>query len=85
MVLGSVLSAALHASRDVVPASVRVGEVALRRVTQHVTLIMFWAAILLPVWYLSLLVGGVGSGEEFRQFFELLGLHVLALLGGRYH
>lgn len=85
MVLSSILSAALHASRNVAPVPVRAGEAALRRAKHHVTTIMFWAAIILPVCYLALLVGGVGSREEFRLFFQLLGLHMLALLGGRFY
>lgn len=85
MVLSSSLSAVVHDPRDVLPAPVRAVEYVLPWVKQQVAMLLFWAAILLPVGYLALLVDGIGTIGELRLFFELFGLHVLALLGGRYH
>lgn len=45
----------------------------------------FWTAIALPALYLPLLFHGIGSVDQLALFLGLLGLHVLALTGGRRH
>lgn len=85
MVLSSSLSAVVHDPRDALPAPLRAVEYVLPWVKQQVAMLLFWAAIALPVCYLAMLVNGIGTTRELRLFFELFGLHVLALVGGRYH
>lgn len=48
-------------------------------------MLLFWAAVVLPVLYLAMLVDGIGTTGELRSFLQLLVLHVVALLGGRHH
>ena len=43
----------------------------------------FWVAIALPAVYLPLLFAGIERAEGLLLFLALLGLHVLALVGGR--
>lgn len=50
-----------------------------------VSTVSFWTAIGLPALYLPLLVQGLESVAGLGLFLGLLGLHVLALLGGRRH
>ena len=50
-----------------------------------VTRLSFWGAIVLPVWYLSLLIVGIDDLEGLAIFLGLLGLHVVTLVAGRSH
>jgi hypothetical protein len=43
----------------------------------------FWLAIVLPALYLPLLVAGIQSTDGLVTFLGLLGLHLVALVGGR--
>lgn len=43
----------------------------------------FWIAIALPALYLPLLIAGIESTDGLLAFLGLLGLHVVALVGGR--
>ena len=56
-----------------------------RRVSVPLSALSFWVAIALPAIYLPLLVAGIDGGEDLLLFLALLGLHVLALVGGRDH
>lgn len=85
MVLSSIPSSIVHDPREVLPVPVRAVEYVLPWVKNKVAMLLFWAAIVLPVSYLSLLVDGIGTTGELRTFLELFGLHVLALLGGSFH
>lgn len=57
----------------------------LPRAKKLVAMCLFWTAIGLPAVYLAMLVDGIGTAGELRTFLALFGLHVVALLGGRYH
>lgn len=48
-----------------------------------VAALAFWIAIALPALYLPLLVAGIESTDGLVTFLGLLGLHVIALVGGR--
>lgn len=85
MVLSSIPSSVVHDPRDVLPVPVQTIEYVLPWVKSQVARLFFWAAIVLPVCYLALLVDGIGTTLELRSFLELFGLHVVALVGGRYH
>lgn len=43
----------------------------------------FWSAIVLPALYLPLLIDGIETVDRLGIFVGLVGLHVLALIGGR--
>lgn len=43
----------------------------------------FWSAIALPVLYLPLFVSGIETPAGLLVVFGLVGLHCLALVGGR--
>lgn len=45
--------------------------------------LLFWSAVILPVVYLSLLFARFDTTRELPLFFGLLGLHIVALIGGR--
>lgn len=55
------------------------------RLEAPVEAIGFWAAMGLPVYYLSLLVRGIDSRVGLVIFLSLLGLHVIALVIGHDH
>lgn len=61
------------------------GQGLLKRLVNPVAAISFWVAITLPVVYLSLLISGIDSRSGLALFIGLVGLHVLALIGGRDH
>lgn len=65
--------------------STRVESIALieRWVREPLTVLSFWSAITLPVLYIPLFVSGLNSTTELEFLLGLLGLHVLALIGGR--
>ena len=46
---------------------------------------LYWVAILLPLVYLPLLVNGIETAHGLRTFLLLLGVHLVALVGGRSH
>lgn len=50
--------------------------------TGPLSALSFWLAILLPVLYLPLLVSGIDSLQGLALFVGIVGLHVLALIGG---
>ena len=81
----SPLPSIVHDPRDLLPAPVRASEYLLPWAKDQVARLSFWAAIVLPVCYLAMLVDGIGSAGELRSFLELFALHVVALLGGSYH
>lgn len=56
-----------------------------RYVGMPLSALSFWIAIALPVFYLPLLAAGIDSVDGLLLFLGLLGLHVLALVGGRGH
>ena len=85
MVLSSALFSVAHDSIGALSAPARAVEYVLPWLRDQAATFLFWAAIALPVWYLWLLVGGIETAAELRLFFELFGLHLVALLGGRYH
>ena len=85
MVLSSIPSSVVSDPREVIPVPHRAVQFVLPRVKEQVARLLFWAAIVLPVCYLALLVDGIGSTQELRSFLELFALHVLALLGGSFH
>lgn len=45
----------------------------------------FWAAILCPMLYLSLLITGIEPRPGFHLFIALVGFHLIALFIGRNH
>lgn len=49
------------------------------------TAIAFWAAVLLPVVYLPLLIAAGVGAVELAPALSLIGVHLLALLGGYRH
>lgn len=52
----------------------------------QVVMLLFWSAIFLPLGYLALLVTRVHSSENLVLFLVLVGLHIVALIGGHpYH
>ena len=83
--LSSIPSLVVHDPRDALPVPVQAVEYVFPWVKSQVAMLLFWAAIVLPVCYLALLVDGIGTTNELRSFLELFGLHVVALAGGRYH
>lgn len=56
-----------------------------RRIRAQVVALLFWSAIILPVLYLFLLIMQVDSGEMLVIFLALVGLHLIALIGGHPH
>jgi uncharacterized MAPEG superfamily protein len=50
--------------------------------TGPLSALSFWLAILLPVLYLPLLISGIESFRGLAVFVGIVGLHVLALIGG---
>lgn len=54
-----------------------------RHVTVPLSALSFWVAIALPALYLPLLATGIDGPDGLLLFLGLLGLHVLALVGGR--
>lgn len=54
-----------------------------RHVRVPLSALSFWIAIALPAVYLPLLVVGIDGADGLLLFLGLLGLHVLALVGGR--
>ena len=46
---------------------------------------LYWLAIFLPLVYLPLLVSGIETPHGLRTFLVLLGVHLIALVGGRSH
>jgi len=53
------------------------------RAAASLSALAFWVAVVLPVFYLSLLVAGIETTGGLALFLGLLGLHLLALVGGR--
>lgn len=53
-----------------------------RWIESQVTMLLFWSAILLPVLYLSLAVTQINSSEKLVLFLSLVGLQLIALIGG---
>lgn len=54
------------------------------RIRRRLVWLSFWSAVFLPVFYVPLLLVGTGTTREL--LLVLIGVHVLALLGGRtYH
>jgi hypothetical protein len=53
--------------------------------TERVQAIAFWLAVVLPVVHLSLLVTGLSNAVETALFVGLVGLNVVALVGGHAH
>ena len=53
------------------------------RVGPLVSALSFWGAIVLPVFYLSLLVVGIEDTTGLLVFLGLFGLHVLTLIAGQ--
>jgi len=47
--------------------------------------VAFYAAIALPAGYLPLLLIGITTMDGLLLFLGLVALHVVALLGGRFH
>ncbi|MFP8958815.1 hypothetical protein ACLI4Y_19095 [Natrialbaceae archaeon A-CW3] len=60
-------------------------EWSLPTVTERLRVASFWAAILLPILYLPLLVIGLSNGLRTGVFLTLLGTHLLALYVGHTH
>lgn len=60
------------------------GEI-VRRIRAQVVMLLYWSAILLPVIYLPLLFTRIQSGEKLVLFLSLVGLHLVALIGGQNH
>lgn len=56
-----------------------------RWIRRPLSALAFWSAITLPVLYLPLLATGPDTTGDLITFLALLGLHVLALIGGRNH
>lgn len=54
-----------------------------RRVRTAASALSFWAAVLLPLLYLPVLSVAIGRQGGVDFVLGLLGLHVLALIGGR--
>lgn len=54
-------------------------------VASSLSVLSFWSAIALPMVYLPLLATGVHTVDGLFLFLGLLGLHVLALIGGQGH
>ena len=52
---------------------------------EPVQAIAFWLAVVLPVVHLSLLVTGLSNAVETALFVGLVGLNVVALVGGHAH
>ena len=69
----------------ITPPVGRSGPVLPSRLAEPLSTVSFWAAIALPACYLSLLASGIETTDGLALFLGLLGLHVLALLGGRAH
>jgi hypothetical protein len=53
--------------------------------TERVQASAFWLAVVLPVVHLSLLVTGLSNAVETALFVGLVGLNVVALVGGHAH
>lgn len=53
-----------------------------RWIESQVVMLLFWSAILLPMIYLSLLITQIHSNEKLVVFLALVGLHLVALIGG---
>lgn len=85
MSFSSAPSSILPDVRAAASTPVRVAEPMLSWCTDQVARVLFWAAIALPVCYLALLARGIATTHELFAFLELFGLHVLALVGGRFH
>lgn len=60
------------------------GEI-VRWIREQVVMLLYWSAILLPVIYLPLLFTRIQSGEKLVLFLALVGLHLVALIGGQFH
>lgn len=58
---------------------------ATRQIAAPLAMLSFWAAIAIPAIYLPLFVLGIDTTGELLVFLALFGLHLLALIGGRYH
>lgn len=56
-----------------------------RRIKAQAVMLLYWSAILLPVIYLSLLITRIHSVEKLVLFLALVGLHLIALIGGKSH
>lgn len=54
-----------------------------RRVGSYLPMVFYWSAILLPLLYLPLLVTRIETTQELSLFLMLVGLHIVALVGGR--
>lgn len=54
-----------------------------RRVGSYLPKVFYWSAILLPLIYLPLLVSRIETTQELVVFLVLVGLHIVALIGGR--
>lgn len=46
---------------------------------------LYWVAVLLPLVYLPLLFSGIETPHGLRTFLLLLGVHLVALVGGQSH
>ena len=57
----------------------------LRLLTAPLSALAFWSAIALPALYVPLMIAGIESTRGLLVFLGLIGLHLLALFGGRSH
>lgn len=55
----------------------------LRLLTAPLSALSFWSAIALPALYVPLMVAGIDTTRGLLLFLGLIGLHLLALFGGR--
>lgn len=53
-----------------------------RWVKAQVVMLLFWNAVLLPVFYFSVLLTQIHSSEKLFLFLALIGLHLVTLIGG---
>lgn len=66
---------------EIVPA---LGQI-VRTIKSQVEGLLFWSAILLTVIYPFLFIMQIYPGEALVLFFALVGLHIIALIGGHPH
>lgn len=52
-------------------------------ISEPLTAIAFWMAILLPALYVPMLVNGITSRAGLGLFLGLFGVHIVMLLAGR--
>lgn len=51
--------------------------------SEPLTAVAFWAAIVLPIMYIPLLAAGLETAGELLIFLALFALHLASLFGGR--